>query len=339
MEHEEYMRRALELASRGDGYVSPNPMVGAVIVAPDGRIIGEGYHRRWGEAHAEVNAVNSVSPVDQGLIPKSTIYVTLEPCSHYGKTPPCAELLIRSGFHRVVVGAVDPFEKVAGRGIRMLTDAGIEVVSGVMAEESRRLNCRFFTAHTLQRPYVLLKWAGSRDGFMDVKRGEGNMPARFSTPVGQVMVHKLRSQYDAILAGPGTLVADNPSLDNRLWWGRSPRAVILNPHGSLPPDLKVLGRDDNIIYNESTGIEDMLSDLYRCGITSLMVEGGAKTLNRFIDSGIWDLARVEVAPWDLAERGCVSSPSIPSGYLSSSCALVSNRVDIYSNNPLKLNYI
>ena len=179
---ERYMRRALQLAARGMGNTSPNPMVGAMIVAPDGRIIGEGYHRRCGEGHAEVNAVASVTAADLPLLPESTMYVTLEPCSHYGKTPPCARLIIDRGIRRVVVGAADPFPEVSGRGIAMLREAGVEVTEGVLADESRRLNCRFMTAHSQGRPWVTLKWAQSADRYIDSDRPDGR-PERFSTPL------------------------------------------------------------------------------------------------------------------------------------------------------------
>ncbi|MDE6288774.1 MAG: bifunctional diaminohydroxyphosphoribosylaminopyrimidine deaminase/5-amino-6-(5-phosphoribosylamino)uracil reductase RibD, partial [Muribaculaceae bacterium] len=219
-----YMERALELAGHGRGYTSPNPMVGAVITAPDGRIIGEGYHRRCGEGHAEVNAIASVKDADRELLKQSTMYVTLEPCSHYGKTPPCAKLIIDTGIPRVVVGAADPFKEVAGRGIAMLRAAGVDVTEGVMAEESRSLNARFITAHEQQRPWVTLKWARSADGYLDSDRPDGT-PEKFSTALTSVIVHRTRSLHDAILAGSGTALADRPRLDCRLWPGRNPLPI------------------------------------------------------------------------------------------------------------------
>lgn len=327
-----YMKRALELAARGLGHVSPNPMVGAVIVSPDGRVIGEGFHRRWGCTHAEVNAVASVAPEDIELIPESTIYVTLEPCSHYGKTPPCAAMLVERGFRRVVVGAVDPFEKVAGRGIEMLRSAGVEVHHGVMARESRSLNAAFFTAHTLGRPYVMLKWACSSDGYMDVRRSRRNSPAKFSTPVGQVLVHRLRSCFDAILAGPGTLNADNPRLDNRLWSGNSPMPVIIDERGTLSDELNVRQRP-NIYYSQVMSVPELLSDLYSRGITSLMVEGGAATLRKFIESGMWDIARVETSPVILGAEGAVPSPHPPTPVIKS-VRVENNLINYYSHNTL-----
>lgn len=304
-----YMRRALALAALGRGFVSPNPMVGAVIVAPDGRIIGDGYHRRWGGPHAEVNAVASVRDADKSLIGESVMYVTLEPCSHYGKTPPCAKMLIDCGFKHVVVGAGDPFVKVAGRGIAMLRQAGVEVVEGVLAEESRRLNVTFFTAHTLGRPFVMLKWAQDAHGHMDVRRRPNEPAARFSTPVTNVAMHKLRSQFDAIMVGGATAVADNPRLDNRLWWGHSPRPVVIARVGDLPEDLHVWSRQP-IVYEQDVPLTDVLGDLYSRGVTSLMVEGGSRILSRFIEAGLWDVARVEVTPWSLGARGAIPAPVI-----------------------------
>lgn len=307
---ERYMRRALELARHGLGHTSPNPMVGAVIVGPDGLIIGEGYHRRCGEGHAEVNAVASVA--DKSLLRDSTMYVTLEPCSHWGKTPPCARLIIESGIPRVVVGAGDPFKEVAGRGIAMLRTAGVEVVEGVLAAESRRLNRRFMTAHEQGRPFVTLKWARSADGFMDSDRPDGR-PAKFSTPLTTLLVHRLRSMHDAILVGTGTALADNPRLDNRLWEGPSPRPVVLDRSGktaSVPLAMK-----DPVVLAEPT-IAEALGELYRRGITSVMVEGGPTVLRAFIDSGLWDTARIETSPAILGEHGRAQAPAIPAGIAS-----------------------
>ena len=303
-----YMRRALELAAHGQGNTSPNPMVGAVIVDAAGRIIGEGYHRRCGEGHAEVNAVASVR--DRAALKNATMYVTLEPCSHYGKTPPCARLIIDSGIPRVVVAAGDPFKAVAGRGIAMLRQAGVEVVEGVMAEESRRLNRRFMTAHEHGRPFITLKWAQSADGFMDCDRADGR-PARFSTPLTSALVHRLRSLHDAILVGSGTALADNPRLDCRLWPGRSPRPVVLDRRGRV--DTSALRMSDPIIIKDYDNLSDAMHRLYAQGITSVLVEGGAEVLRSFIDAGLWDAARIEIAPARLGEHGRTAAPPIPQG--------------------------
>ncbi len=321
------MRRALQLARCGAGYVSPNPMVGAVIVC-DCRIVGEGYHRCFGEGHAEVNAVASV--VDKSVLTNSTMYVTLEPCSHYGKTPPCAQLIIDMGIPRVVVGCGDPNERVSGRGIAMLRNAGVEVVSGVLADECEALNARFMTAHKSHRPYVTLKWAQSADGYLDCKRTADDRPVKFSTPLGQQAVHGLRSMYDAILVGSGTALADNPRLDVRMIEGRSPVRVLLDRGGRVSPDANILSdgtvyfcsreRDDLPdgvdceICDADVDLRQVLYALRRRGITSVLVEGGARILSSFIDSGLWDDARIEVSEMMLGDKGAARM-SVPSGEL------------------------
>lgn len=303
-----YMSRALELAARGRGFTSPNPMVGAVIVHDD-RIIGEGWHRRWGEGHAEVNAVASVK--ERHLLPHSTMYVTLEPCSHYGKTPPCAKLIIDNHIPRVVVAAGDPFKEVAGRGITMLREAGVEVVEGVLAEESRRLNSSFFTAHTIHRPFITLKWAQSADGFMDHERAPGQPAARFSTLLTSLDVHRLRSCHDAILTSAATVNADNPMLDTRRWQGRSPRPVIIDRQGTLNPRARILQRAPIIFSGTELTLDQVLSSLYRDhGITSVLVEAGPRLLSAFIEAELWDEARVETAPFTLGENGTFPAPTI-----------------------------
>ena len=305
---ERYMRRALRLAAAGRGEVSPNPMVGAVVVC-DGQIIGEGYHRRYGGPHAEVNAINSV--VRKDLLPESTIYVTLEPCAHYGKTPPCADLIVRTGLKRVVVGCRDPFAKVDGRGIDRIAKAGIEVTVGVLERECLEINRRFITAHSFHRPYVTLKWACSEDGYIGRLKPDGQFqPVKFSSLCSSALVHKLRSEYDAIMVGSGTMLSDCPRLDVRLVSGRSPRPVIADRRGriTLPERMVSLG---GIVMSDYADIPDMLSRLYAQGITSLIVEGGASLLNSFIGSGVWDDARVEVAPIRLGPEGYGRVPFTP----------------------------
>jgi diaminohydroxyphosphoribosylaminopyrimidine deaminase (EC 3.5.4.26)/5-amino-6-(5-phosphoribosylamino)uracil reductase (EC 1.1.1.193) len=215
-QEEIYMARCVELARKGKCEASPNPMVGAVIVC-DGKIIGEGYHRICGDAHAEVNAINSVK--DKSKLKQSTIYVSLEPCSHYGKTPPCADLIIEKEIPKVVIGCIDPFAKVAGRGIKKLQDAGIKVTVGVLEQECSNLNKRFITFHSKKRPYIILKWAESSDGFLDVKRTGGN-PVALSTPMTNMLVHKRRAEVDAIIVGTRTALLDNPTLSVRNWYGK-----------------------------------------------------------------------------------------------------------------------
>lgn len=316
------MRRALQLARQGAGHTSPNPMVGAVIVSPNGTIIGEGWHRKCGEGHAEVNAVASVN--DPSLLKDSTIYVTLEPCSHYGKTPPCAKLIIERGIPRVVVGALDPFVKVSGRGVAMLREAGVEVVVGVLEEECRMLNCRFMTAHTTGRPWVQLKWAQTADGFIALPPEAGENPLHMSTPVTMRLMHRQRALCDAIVVGAATARIDDPSLTTRYWPGKSPLRVVLSRQLSIPDNLKLLNDGmPTIIYNsiknETSGVVEYvkmgtsdpqmwLTDLYRRGITSVMVEGGTDVLQQMIDAGAWDEARIEVSPRRVGQG--TAAPSI-----------------------------
>lgn len=305
-----YMRRALALALNGRGHVSPNPMVGAVITAPDGRIIGEGWHRKYGGPHAEVNAVRSVAQADRALLGESTIYVTLEPCSHYGKTPPCALLLRECGFKRVVVACGDPNPRVAGRGIGILREAGIRVDCGCLEKEAWQLNRAFMTAQTLRRPYVILKWACSADGFMDRRRAAGESAARFSTSVTSQIVHHRRACVDAIAVGAQTAIADNPRLNVRLLEGRNPRPVIFDRHGLVDKANCAIFDDAVIIGDEP--LENALHRLFEeHGVTSLLVEGGARLLHSFIEERLWNEAFVEVAPFRLGAEGAVEAPAFP----------------------------
>lgn len=291
--NEQYMKRALQLARMGETGAHPNPMVGAVLVGPDGAIIGEGYHRVCGQAHAEVNAVADADSKGADLT-GATLYVTLEPCAHWGKTPPCAKLIIDRRIPRVVVGTVDPFAKVHGKGIAMLRDAGIEVeiLDGAIADECRRLNRRFFTAHTLGRPYIALKWAQTADGYVDrLRTGADNLPPlQISTPESRIAVHRYRSTFDAIAAGTNTLRLDRPRLDARLWpGGRDPRRVEFH-RGDLAPQLAAL-------YDE--------------GITSLLIEGGPTLQRAFIDAALHDEIRIETSPHPLGSG--LPAPACPAG--------------------------
>lgn len=302
---ETYMRRALQLAALGDLHASPNPMVGAVIVAPDGRIIGEGWHRRCGEGHAEVNAVASVA--DESALRTATMYVTLEPCSHWGRTPPCAQLIIDKKIPRVVVAMTDPFHAVSGRGIAMLREAGVEVRTGVLADEARRLNRRFITAHTEHRPYVILKWAQSADSFM----ARDGKPYRFSSPLGALEVHRLRAECDAILVGSGTVLTDDPLLDCRLWpGGEAPRPVVLDRRGRMPESARIMNRSP-LILRDYSDLHDALRQIYDAGLTSLLVEGGSQVLGSFVEAGLWDTARIETAPVRFGAAGTAPAPCLP----------------------------
>ena len=265
-EDEKYMRRCIQLAKNGQQNAKPNPMVGAVIVSRDGRIIGEGYHVRCGEGHAEVNAFASVSADDEHLLPEATIYVSLEPCSHYGKTPPCADLIIKKGVKRVVVGCIDPFAEVQGRGIQKLRDAGITVEVGVLEAECQALNRRFFTFHREQRPYIILKWAQTANGFID----DHFKPTQISSPFTKMLSHKLRAEEDAILVGRVTEERDRPQLNVREWAGQDPKRLVIDHAHPLN-----------------------MESLYAHHIQSLIVEGGAETLRSFLVQNLWDEIRVE----------------------------------------------
>ena len=279
-----YMQRCLQLARNGLQNAKPNPMVGAVIVSEDNRIIGEGYHARCGEGHAEVNAFASVRPEDEHLLGGATIYVSLEPCSHYGKTPPWADLIISKGVKRVVCGCIDPFAKVQGRGIQKIREAGIEVTVGVLEEECKAINKRFFTFNTLRRPYILLKWCQSTNGFID----NCFQPTMLSTPFTQMLSHKLRAEEDAILVGHITDKRDHPQLNIRHWSGKNPKRLVLS---------------------HETSIDEILSKLYEAHCLSLIVEGGAKTHQSFLERGLWDELRVETAPLVFADG--TRAPHLP----------------------------
>lgn len=278
------MSRCLQLAALGLGKVQPNPMVGAVIVHHD-TIIGEGWHRQYGQGHAEVNAFASVTQPE--LLKESTMYVSLEPCSHFGKTPPCADAIIRHGVPKVVIGTVDSNAKVNGGGIKKLQDAGIEVVTGVLADQCKELNRRFFTYHEQKRPYVILKWAMTRNGYMDIDRQQQPDGQYWITnPELKTLVHQWRSEEDAILVGYNTMVNDKPQLTTRLFPGKDPQRFVCrrNPESSETAYYHALPENP----------AEALQQLYELKIQSVIVEGGRKTLQRFIDNQLWDEARILV---------------------------------------------
>lgn len=298
-----YMQRAFELARLGKGTVSPNPLVGCVVVH-DERIIGEGWHQRYGEAHAEVNAIRSVN--DKNLLKESTVYVNLEPCSHTGKTPPCADLLIQSAVKKVVIANEDSNPLVAGNGIRKLKSAGIDVVTGVLEKQGRELNQRFFTFIENERPYIILKWAQTADGFIARENYESRW---ISNEFSRQLVHRWRSEEDAVLIGTKTAAHDNPHLSVRDWSGRNPVRIVVDRFLRLPKSLHLFDSSQKTIcYNvlkneehnnpnyirldEATFLDQLIHDLFKRKIQSVIVEGGALTLNLFIKSGMWDEARV-----------------------------------------------
>ena len=323
-----YMQRCLQLARCGAGSTSPNPMVGAVIVYDD-RVIGEAYHIRAGEPHAEVNAVNSVKECDLPLLERSTIYVSLEPCSHYGKTPPCCDLIIARRIARVVIATTDFNAQVNGGGIARMRDAGIEVLVGLLEAESRRLNGAFFAFHQKKRPFVTLKWAQSADGFIDRQRS-GGKALGISSGVSRVAVHKLRSMHDAILVGTRTALLDDPSLDIRHWAGRAPLRLVIDRNGVLPLGLRLF--DDSLptvvftsVYRKELSgknieqvnldfscdvVPQILTFMHSRKLNNLLVEGGAVLSRSFMDAGLWDVVRVEVNPALSVGEG-VAAPALP----------------------------
>lgn len=345
-QHQIYMQRCLELAALGAGFVSPNPMVGAVIVY-DGKIIGEGYHRRYGQKHAEVNAVNMVIekfPDYAKLLTDATIYVSLEPCAHYGKTPPCADLIIKHKIPKVIVGCRDPFAQVDGKGIEKLQAAGVEVTVGILEEECRWLNRRFFTRLQQQRPYIILKWAQTTDGFFAPADGSQHW---ITGPESRKLVHQWRAEEDAILVGKNTVLADNPNLNVRYAEGNSPKRVIIDRRLELKNDLHVFDQTvETLIFNEIKtdidgkikyiSLEDfdryvpqyMMYQLYMQDIQSVIIEGGAHTLGTFIKDGLWDEARIFTGPSILGNGG--AAPAI-TGKNGHNYPVGADRLQIYYN--------
>jgi diaminohydroxyphosphoribosylaminopyrimidine deaminase / 5-amino-6-(5-phosphoribosylamino)uracil reductase len=307
--NEKYMSRCLDLARSGEGNVSPNPMVGSVIVR-NGKIIGEGFHQKYGGPHAEVNAIRSVR--NPQLLKESTLYVNLEPCSHYGMTPPCSELIINKGIPRVVIGTIDPFPAVAGKGVEKMRKAGINVITGVLEKECAGLNKRFFTFHILQRPYIILKWAQTTDCYIDRERSsnEYGNPVWITGETSLRLVHKIRSTEDAILVGTNTAETDNPSLTVRHWSGRNPLRIVIDKDLRLSKNLNIFtSKGKTLVFNSAKTSEEnsvsfvmidfkkniirqILEHLFTRKILSLIVEGGKKTLEGFIQQDLWDETHV-----------------------------------------------
>lgn len=336
---EQFMRRCFDLARLGAGAVSPNPMVGAVL-GHGGRIIGEGWHRQFGRAHAEVNAVNAVAPADRRLIPQATLYCSLEPCFHYGKTPPCVDLILENNIPEVVVANTDPNPLVGGQSLQKLQAAGVRVRKGVLEAEGRYLNRAFFTWIEHARPHIVLKWAQSADGYLG-RRGERTA---ISGPLAQRLVHRWRSESDAILVGATTALTDNPRLDNRLWFGKKPLRIALDFKGKIPPEAQLL--DDSAPtwilgplhsgawrqtgfpdINPSHWIPELLQKLKAANRAILLVEGGANILQQFLDLDLWDEIRVVENPQRL--DGGVAAPAPPAHAALRACfRLGDDRVQI-----------
>lgn len=338
----QYMQRCLELAQLGLGKVAPNPMVGAVIVYND-KIIGEGYHQKYGEAHAEVNAVNSVD--DKSVLKESTIYVSLEPCSHHGKTPPCADLLVKHQFKKVVIACTDTFSEVSGKGIQRLKDAGIEVIVGTLEHAARELNKRFFTFHEQKRPYVILKWAQTLDGFIDKKRIENETGINWITsPSTKQIVHQWRAEETAILVGKNTVLNDNPSLTVREVNGKNPLRIVLDSNLELEEKNFAVFNDEaptlhlntlkswskgsnNSIKIENMHPETILDTLYHLSIQSVIIEGGKSILQSFIDSKLWDEARVLTGNTHFSDG--ISAPLIDSKLKVSTIKIGVDQIETY----------
>jgi len=316
------MSRCIQLAKLGAGNVAPNPMVGGVLVY-ENKIIGEGYHQRFGEAHAEVNCINNVAEENKSLIEKSTMYVSLEPCAHHGKTPPCSDLIIQKKIKKVIVGCQDIFKEVAGKGIEKLGNAGVEVITGVLEHECRDLNRRFFTFHQKQRPYIILKWAQSANGKIG---SDGNERILISNDYSNRLVHKWRSEEAAILVGTNTVLKDDPSLTTRLWKGNNPVRVVIDKELKIPSSLKIFNEEAKTIVfnflknaaeknvqfiklNRQSFLKEMLHSLFENNIQSVLVEGGTKTLQSFIDIGLWDEARI-ITNETMVVEGGIDAPQI-----------------------------
>ncbi len=347
---EQYINRCIQLASNGFGTTYPNPMVGSVIVY-NNQIIGEGWHRKAGEAHAEVNAINSVQ--DKTVFSEATIYVSLEPCSHFGKTPPCSDLIIASGFKKVVIGTIDPFAKVAGNGIKKLQNAGCEVTVGVLEADCQELNKRFFTFHTKKRPYIILKWAQTTDGYISPNPASrtNKSPVWITSTLSRQLVHKWRAQEQAILIGTKTVLDDNPSLTTRDWKGADPVRILIDRDLKVSKNARLLNNEvktlvfisKNTPQPSSTGttkyhpldfeaaiILQILETLHQKGLQSVIIEGGAYTLQQFIDSNLWDEARVFTGVSNF-ESG-IEAPTKLQGKIISETRIDSDTLTVYMND-------
>lgn len=335
------MSRCLQLAELGAGYVAPNPMVGAVLVYED-KIIGEGYHQKYGEAHAEVNCINSVSEQHKNLVEKSALYVSLEPCSHYGKTPPCADLIIKNKIKKVIIGCKDIYKEVAGSGIQKLRNAGLEIAVGILEKECTQLNKRFFTFHQQFRPYIILKWAQSANG----KIGSVEKRILISNDYSNRVAHRWRSEEAAILVGTRTALHDDPLLTTRLWNGKDPVRIAIDKNLILPQTLKLFNADSKtIIYNlrqastaenliyikleKENFIDQILQSLFEMNIQSVMIEGGSNTLQSFIDAGLWDEARIITNKELIIENG-IAAPEMKGFLLEKRLEYDTDVINFYS---------
>lgn len=343
--HEFYMKRCIALAKNGLGTTYPNPLVGSVIVH-DGKIIGEGWHKKAGEPHAEVNAVNSVK--DKSLLKEATIYVSLEPCSHFGKTPPCCDLIIANAIPNVVIGTIDPFAKVAGNGVKKLIENGKKVTIGILEDECNELNKRFFTFHQKNRPYIILKWAETADGFIAPLTKEEKAPVWITNPYSRQLVHKWRTEEQAILVGTNTVLEDNPKLDARDFKGNNPIRVVWDKSNKITEKFHVknqiiptifvtesknLTEKENIYYKNTIFdillAKKTLDILFKKNIQSVIVEGGSQTLQSFIDASLWDEARVFVSENNINEG--IIAPKLPKNRISTSLLIEKDQLKLFRN--------
>ena len=342
--HQLFMQRCIDLAQKGMGAVAPNPMVGAVLVY-ENRIIGEGWHQQFGGPHAEVHCFQSVAIEDKPFISQSTLYVSLEPCNHYGKTPPCSDLIIHSQIKKVVIACTDPFEKVNGSGIKKLEDNKVEVITGILEKEAIQLNKRFFIFHQQQIPYVILKWAESNDGFIAKPQGK---PVKVSNYITDKLVHKWRSEEAAIIVGTNTVLNDNPSLTTRNWQGKNPLRIYIDKRLRIDATYKILDNSTdtfilNLVKNEKVGVnefvmiqeemrlvEELLQLLYKKGIQSLIVEGGSKLLQSFIESNCWHEARV-IKNTELIIQEGISSPTLKNNIRFKQESIRKDEINYYLN--------
>lgn len=339
-----FMSRCLQLASLGIGHVAPNPMVGALLVHGD-RVIGEGYHRVYGGSHAEVECLDSVRKEDRRLIPESRLFVSLEPCAHYGKTPPCADRIVREGIREVIIACRDPFPKVDGRGVDRLRNAGVNVLEGIFEKEAVELNRRFFGFHRFKRPYIVLKWAESADGMM---AGPDRVPVAISGPAANRLVHRWRSEEQAILVGANTAVIDDPRLTSRIPGGRDPLRIVIDRHRKVPGTHRLLSDGGgtlvfNTVKDSSEGsvgfckvpdsdsiLPHVLRALYERNVQSILVEGGRMTIESFLESGLWDECR-RIRSRHLLITGGFRAPDAPKGSLVQTLELDTDRIDFFRN--------
>jgi len=345
MTHEYFMHHCLKLASFGAGYVAPNPLVGSVLVFKN-KIIGEGWHKKYGESHAEINCINSVKPENRELISESVLYISLEPCNHFGKTPPCTELIIRSGIKKVVIGCRDPFIEVNGKGIEKLRSSGIEVIESVLEIECKELNKRFFTFHIKHRPYIILKWAQSAD-----KRIAGNGEYRLliSNQKTNRLVHKWRSEEASILIGTNTAMLDDPELTTRFWPGMSPVRLVLDMNLRLPARLKIFStaqktiifnkikqeEKDNLIFYKLLENKDLVSQiinaLFKFKLLSVIVEGGSRLIQSFIEANLWDEVRI-ITNKEIVINNGLEAPVLPLSKIINEKQILNDKIVFYQKN-------